>query len=210
MNLRRTFGIVGIFLFSSMLVAGEAAGQDQPLSVKEISLTLTSEMRAQLLLNSGPSDNIDGTTVGAWQTVFTENFDGGWPGSWTVFDQDSTNGIDTWAPITCGPPPVSGSYSCWCAGSGDMIPCGNYDLYQDSWMVYGPFSLVNCNDAEVLFSYMNESESGYDIFAWLAATDGSSFMKPSARPAPNAPSSYRTKGFQRPSFAKAISFGPIS
>ena len=123
-NLRRTFGIVGIFLFSSMLVAGEVAGQDQKLSVKEASLTLTPEMSAQLLLNSGQSADVDRTTVGIWNTVFTENFDGIWPGSWTVLDQDSLNGFDTWAPVTCGPTPVSGSYSCWCAGSGDMVLCG--------------------------------------------------------------------------------------
>ena len=175
MNLRRTFGIIGIFLFSSMLVAGEVAGQDQKLSVKEASLTLTSEMSAQLLLNSGQSADIDGNTVGAWQTVFMEDFEGTWPGSWTVLDQDSLNGLDTWAPVTCGPMPVSGSYSCWCAGSGDMTPCGNYDDYQQSWMIYGPFSLVNCDDAEVLFSMMNDCETNYDSVNWMASINGTNF-----------------------------------
>jgi len=174
-NLRRTFEIVGIFLFFSMLVVVEAAGQDQPLSAKEISLSLTPEMSTHLLLNSGQSADIDGTTVGAWETVFTENFDGVWPGSWVVFDQDNTNGDDTWSPVGCGPTPVSDPCMCWCAGSGDMTACGNYDHYQDSWMVYGPFSVVNYDNAEVLFSYMNESETDYDIFAWVASIDGSSF-----------------------------------
>ena len=42
-------------------------------------------------------------------------------------------------------------------------------------MIYGPFSLVNYDDAEVLFSMMNDCETDYDSISWMASIDGANF-----------------------------------
>jgi hypothetical protein len=45
----------------------------------------------------------------------------------------------------------------------------------ETWMVYGPFSLADCNDAELNYNAWYETESNYDYFSVFASTDGEAF-----------------------------------
>ena len=66
----------------------------------------------------------------------------------------------------------------WCAAGGcyGVDPCWSYSYPQNvnSWAVYGPFSLADATDAELLFKTYCVTASG-DYFAWLASTNGSQF-----------------------------------
>ncbi len=57
-----------------------------------------------------------GQALTADTTLFTEGFEGAWPGSWSIGDLDSNSGLDYW-----GDNPYSahgGSWSGWCADTG--------------------------------------------------------------------------------------------
>lgn len=107
----------------------------------------------------------------SWDTIMTEGFEGAFPsGSWSVFGNPTWDGDDY--------NPHSGSWSAWCANGGSLGLDPQYSHYpnnMNSWMVYGPFSLSDAVDAELLFYYWNLSELNYDYFAWGASTDGTSF-----------------------------------
>jgi len=45
----------------------------------------------------------------------------------------------------------------------------------NAWMIYGPFDLSDALDAELLFYYWNESETGADLFKYYASSNGTSF-----------------------------------
>jgi len=101
------------------------------------------------------------------QTLFTETFEGDFPGSnWAL------SGSPTWDDTTYDS--HGGSYSGWCAAS-SRNPADGYVDDMAAWMIYGPFSLVGATTADVNFWYRNYSESGYDYFSWMASTNGQNF-----------------------------------
>lgn len=115
----------------------------------------------------------------AWESVKYENFEGEFPGEWWVFDNDgTTNGEYYWGKRGCRPYP-GGTYSGWAVGAGaqgSSLGCfSNYPNNAKSWMVYGPFSLVDAADAEVLYQLWLNSESDHDPLYVVASTDGSAF-----------------------------------
>ena len=74
--------------------------------------------------------------------------------------------------------PHNGSWSAWCAngGSSGLDPAfNNYPVNMNSWMIYGPFDLSDAVDAELLFYYWNESETGSDDFKWYASPNGTNW-----------------------------------
>ncbi|MCK4449557.1 MAG: protease inhibitor I42 family protein, partial [Anaerolineae bacterium] len=99
--------------------------------------------------------------LGTWANIMTEDFEGGFPGPWNVFDNAGGYGEYYWGQRNCRP--HSGSYSGWGVGGGadgGSLSCGaDYPHNAKSWMIYGPFDLSSASDAEVLFSYWNLSES---------------------------------------------------
>ena len=117
-------------------------------------------------------------SAASWQTVMSETFEGIFPsGSWQTFDNDGPiNGEYYWDDTSYMA--YNGSWSAWAArgGANGLDPASYYypnDL--SSWMVYGPFSLSDASDAELLFNYWNQSEQYYDLFGWYASADGSNF-----------------------------------
>jgi C1A family cysteine protease/predicted secreted protein len=112
-----------------------------------------------------------------WLTIISEDFEGSFPGSWVVADNQAGYGEYYWGRRGCRA--FGGSYSGWAVGAGSdgsSLACGsNYPNYVDSWMVYGPFSLQSASAADLQLKLWLNSESGDDYFFWGASTDGGSF-----------------------------------
>jgi hypothetical protein len=114
---------------------------------------------------------------GGWLTVVSEDFEGSFPGSWDVVDNQTGYGEYYWGRRDCRA--FEGSYSGWAVGAGadgSPLACGsNYPDLADSWMVYGPLSLEGADAADLQFNLWLDSESGEDGFFWGASTDGANF-----------------------------------
>jgi hypothetical protein len=113
-----------------------------------------------------------------WTTIFSDDFEGTFPGDWVVFDNsDSDGGEYYWAKKDCNP--YADSYSAWVVGGGvqgSTLSCGdNYPDNAESWMIYGPFSLEEATDAEFVFMYWLNSEEGFDKLSTYASIDGTNF-----------------------------------
>jgi hypothetical protein len=115
-----------------------------------------------------------------WLAIMTEDFEGTFPGAWSVYDNDfpPAHGEYCWAQRSCQA--YAGSHSGWAVGGGTNgagLGCGsNYPNDADSWMVYGPFSLVGATAADLSFKLWLDSEytSGtkWDGVCRFASPDG--------------------------------------
>ena len=107
-----------------------------------------------------------------WATIMSEGFEGAFPGFWTLYGDDYT-----WSKRDCRP--SLGSYSGWGVGDGAQgsgLSCGdNYPDNASAWMIYGPFSLADATDAEMLYSFWTYTEEEFDYLFVGASTDGSHF-----------------------------------
>ena len=108
------------------------------------------------LLVLGASGEVElSKDIASWTSIMTEDFEGAFPGSWYVFDDRAGYGEYYWAKRNCRP--HSGAYSGWGVGDGADgagLSCGaDYPNNAKSWMVYGPFDLINATDAELIFSF---------------------------------------------------------
>ncbi len=101
-----------------------------------------------------------------WVTIKSEDFEGSFPNEWTLY------GTPTWDDETYRA--HAGSWSGYCVGS-SVTPPGPYPSNASSWMVYGPFSLVDAADARVTSYRWLETEASYDFLEWRAAIDGTNF-----------------------------------
>ena len=111
-----------------------------------------------------------------WVTIKAETFEGGFPNTWQVVDQNATNGLHYWAKRNCRP--YAGTNSGWAVGggAGAGLGCGsNYPTHVQTWMLYGPFSLVGASDAQVLFQLWMKTQQQVDVIAVLASVDGQNF-----------------------------------
>ena len=116
--------------------------------------------------------------LAGWITIMSETFEGTFPSAgWQVFDGDgTTNGEYYWDDDDYKP--HQGAKSAWCAKGGANGVDPQYYYYPGnckSWMIYGPFSLRDVFDAELLFYYWNSSEPDSDRFFWGASKNGSNF-----------------------------------
>ncbi len=120
-------------------------------------------------------------------TVFSDGFEGSFPGSWLVIDQGGTgSGIGTqWGRSTFRK--ASGTASAYCAAGGTSpSPAGGpYKSLQDTWMVYGPFSLANTSNAWVDFDLFMDVEYPFDEAFWGVSTDGINFDGYAVSPGPD-------------------------
>ena len=129
---------------------------------------------------SGYSNTANATTsaCAGWTTITSMDFEGTFPGSWSVFDADgATYGEYYFAKKNCRS--YGGSYSGWAIGggaAGSALSCGaNYPHYADSWMVFGPFDLTGATAADLTFQLWLESEQNYDYLCRYGSADGASF-----------------------------------
>ena len=130
---------------------------------------------------SGYSNSANATTsaCGAWTIISSVDFEGPFPGGWTVLDRNGGSyGEYFWEMSTCRP--GSGSYSGWGVGggaNGSALGCGaNYPDYAYSWMKYGPFSLVGATEADLSFEVWTNTESNRDYVCRWASTNGTDYL----------------------------------
>lgn len=118
----------------------------------------------------------------ATQTIFTDGFEGAFPGSWSTSRGQSAP--DTvWGRSTFRK--SAGNASLWCAGGGSQAssPGGSYVPYMNTWVKYGPFSLADATAAVITFDYWMKTEQEWtsgettwgDPFKWMISRDGTSF-----------------------------------
>jgi hypothetical protein len=122
------------------------------------------------------------STPGTWTIIVNDGFEGSFPGVWTVSDDQPGYGEYYWGKRNCNP--FLGSYSAWAVGGGadgGSLPCSsNYPSNAISWMIYGPFSLADATDAEMLFEVWVNTEPAsppdiYDAVCWMASINGINF-----------------------------------
>ncbi len=112
----------------------------------------------------------------AWTTLFSDGFESGFPGQWTVLNQGASS--QQWGVWTCwsGDTPT---HSAGCAAGGAAaIGCGDdYPNDMEVWLVAGPFDLSDTEytAAELNYNVQLASESDYDVFAVGASTNGVNF-----------------------------------
>ena len=110
----------------------------------------------------------DFTTVAApaepWTVIFTDTFEGPFPGPWQVYG-------DTyyWGKRDCRP--YGGSYSAWAvgAGGGPLACFSDYPDAVDTRLVYGPFDLSDATAADVVFSLWVDTAEEDDYAFFCAA-----------------------------------------
>lgn len=119
---------------------------------------------------------LDRIAAPAVQTLFSDGFEGAFPGSWLVFDNNGTTGGQVYWDDTSYRA-YSGTYSAACADGGANTPGpGNpYPIDMDSWMIYGPFSLSDANAGTFSLRYWNRSEQGFDYLKYMVSIDGTNF-----------------------------------
>ncbi len=109
-----------------------------------------------------------------WQTIKSETFEGAFPNDWNVYANASY--ADAYWDDTSYKK-HSGSWGCFCAdlGADGTGWGGQYVNNMSAWMVYGPFSLADANDAVVEFWHWTKTESNYDKLYYVASTNGTNF-----------------------------------
>lgn len=114
-----------------------------------------------------------GVCEGGWQTILDETFEGTFPsGNWATNAQ-------SFPPVASWDDTDYKSYnsikSIWCAASLLSPYDFNYPGSMDAWAIYGPFSLMDCTQAEMTFLGWVQTEANQDEFFFGASLDGNSF-----------------------------------
>ncbi len=99
----------------------------------------------------------------AWQTVFSDGFEGAFPGTAWV-----ASGSPSWGKTSFDA--HTGSASIYSVGS-SVAPPGPYPNNVNAWVEYGPFILTGATAATLGFWYRNASNAVGDEFMWGASTD---------------------------------------
>lgn len=108
--------------------------------------------------------------ISGWSSFMTQDFEGAFT-DWNTVGNGVYWGKDDYNPHV-------GSYSAWAAKSGTSGLDPQFSDYPNgavSWMIYGPFSLVDSLESKLSFYYWNQSELNADYFKWMASREGSVF-----------------------------------
>ncbi|MDI6917593.1 MAG: hypothetical protein QMC80_07330, partial [Thermoplasmatales archaeon] len=92
-------------------------------------------------------------------TIFYENFEGAWPGSWNVGDSDSNSGYDYWGDNSYRA--YAGSWSGYCADVGDTGANHKYDNNMISVM-WRTFDISGYSSATLKYHYWLDCEAYCD------------------------------------------------
>jgi hypothetical protein len=108
-------------------------------------------------------------TQAAATTIFTETFEGAWPGSWYVGDWDSTNGYDYWgdSSVRC----YTGSWSGWC-NDYPTPTATSYDDYMHAYMYRNVGSLSSYSTVYLSYYYWLQCETNYDYLQVMYYSGG--------------------------------------
>ncbi len=101
----------------------------------------------------------------SYTQIYSENFEGAFPGSLTVYDADtSTNGEYYWTKSDYKS--HSGSSSVWAVGGGadgsSLSSGASYPNYSKSCIIFGPFDLSDAKDLKCSCYLWLNTESGND------------------------------------------------
>ncbi|MDW7680309.1 MAG: hypothetical protein SCK70_07070, partial [bacterium] len=137
---------------------------DPPLFRKVIPASDTREIIGQ------QEPHAPGETV----TIKYEGFEGAWPNDWTLYVPSGYNDV-FWGANNYKK--YVGSWSGFCANDGTDGSGygGQYLNNMKTWMVYGPFSLADANDAWVDFVYWTKTETNYDFVFFGASTNSTNY-----------------------------------
>ncbi|TAM44893.1 MAG: M6 family metalloprotease domain-containing protein [Acidobacteria bacterium] len=99
-------------------------------------------------------------STGSTVTVFSDDFEGPFPGNWHLYYSTGTESTTLWGRSSYRA--ASGSHSAWCAGGGTspQSPGGTYLPDMQVWLEYGPFDLSDATDATVEFDLWSNVEAG--------------------------------------------------
>ncbi len=111
-------------------------------------------------------------------TLLADDFEGTFPGRWTLVDNDPADARHTvWARRPCRA--HSGQFSAWASGGGadgSLLACGAaYGNDVHAWMVAGPFSLSGAAQAALDLRVWVSSAPG-DALSVMASDDGIHFF----------------------------------
>ncbi|MFI5166693.1 MAG: BACON domain-containing protein [Thermoanaerobaculales bacterium] len=130
-------------------------------------------------VNQSPCAGCGGSTV----TIFSDNFEGAFPGSWQLYFSTGTESTTVWGKSSYRA--AGGSHSAWCAGGGTSPqPAGStYVPNMEVWLEYGPFDLSDATDAAVDFDLWSYVDAGVgnaypDRIGLYVSTDDSEFWGP--------------------------------
>jgi hypothetical protein len=101
-------------------------------------------------------------------TIFTEGFEGVWPGSWVVGDSNSLSGLDYWGDSSVRA--HSGFWSGWC----NDYPTPSATSYDDNMRayMYRTVSLTSYASVSLSYYYYLRCESGYDYLQVIYYSGG--------------------------------------
>jgi uncharacterized repeat protein (TIGR01451 family) len=103
-------------------------------------------------------------------TIMTEDFEGTFPSAgWSPYGTPNH-----WGTSACEQ--HTGMQSAWVEGTSGLACGSNYETNEEqSWIIYGPFSLSDATAARLSFSYWLSSEEGYDYLFLGSSIDGINF-----------------------------------
>jgi len=106
--------------------------------------------------------------------IFTENFEGTFPGNWSVGDDDSRNGEDYWDDLNCGY--QNGNWSAWCADVGNMPDCGYYDDYMSAYMISQGIDVSGYDYVYLSYWLWYHTETNYDFIRRYYSSNGQDWI----------------------------------
>ena len=111
------------------------------------------------------------------EVLLYESFEGVFPGSWIIIDNNGATGGDIYWDDTSFRS-FLGNWSAWCADGGvNSVPAGGQYLNNmDTWMIYGPLDFSDAEAGSVSLRHWNDSEQDFDFFKYLVSIDGSNFF----------------------------------
>ncbi len=106
-----------------------------------------------------------------WILIKEESFEGVWPNQWNCYSKTDVDAY--WSDNN--DMAYEGNWSGHCCDGGEDSIENGYQNNMETWMVYGPFSLADCADAELNYNVWYHTESDYDYFKVYASINGSSY-----------------------------------
>jgi archaellum component FlaG (FlaF/FlaG flagellin family) len=146
--------------FDSYAIDDSAGGNNNgyPEPGESVSMPVTLRNTSTATTFSDVAAALNATTL-VGTTIFSENFEGSWPGDWTyVEDVNPDSGEDYWG--LSDDRAYSGSFSAYCAGVSD-VPGQYYDDDMEAFMARD-VDLSVYDSAALSYEYYNNSESSFD------------------------------------------------
>lgn len=127
---------------------------------------------------AAPTPTPTATVPAGEAVIMAENFEGAFPGNWLLLDGDgAANGDYTWAKRDCLF--NAGAHAGWAVGggaNGSALSCwSDYPANAESWMLFGPFSLVGATNARMDFKAWVNTELDVDGVCAYASADAVQF-----------------------------------